>query len=206
MTARIIRKKISSSNVDAKITTHTAVLDAHTKNSLEEYKIGYYPTPFFTGYNVGALVIPADYIYAIPVPIVRPVTIDGIACHCSTLEANVSARLGIYASSAMLPTNLVLDAGTVSLATAGQKMISISQALAKGIYWFCILSNATGTAQLYRYSTGAPNFCLNTTFGENTYNGYKVAQAYGALPATFPASPALNTNTFLVLPRIASLD
>jgi len=68
-------------------------------------------------------------------------TATRLAVNITTAFAGGVARLGIYNNSANedYPGTLLLDAGTISLATTGAKQITISQSLSQGLYWLAIL-------------------------------------------------------------------
>lgn len=64
-------------------------------------------------------------------------TFDLITTNVATAAASSVLRMGIWTPHATTfrPATLVLDCGTVSSATTGEKTISISQQLTPGFYW-----------------------------------------------------------------------
>lgn len=80
-------------------------------------------------------------------PIFVPIrdTYTIIAIHNITTNASGTARLGLYDfdTSNAKPSTLVVDAGTVSLTTAGIKEATISVTLDRGLYYgACVASHA----------------------------------------------------------------
>lgn len=93
----------------------------------------------------------ADQVRFIPIAVSQDETYDSIGVNVSSAGmAGEVARLGIYQgeidSTGLQITDLVLDAGTVSVATTGNKTISINQALTQGYYWLAFVTDS-GTAQ-----------------------------------------------------------
>ena len=62
-----------------------------------------------------------------------------------TLSAGTSARLGIYNVANGVPTSLLLDCGTISTASTGEKEATISQSLNVGFYYLAIVCDNTPT-------------------------------------------------------------
>lgn len=88
-------------------------------------------------------------------------TFDQICMTVGTVaEATKVARLGIYKCERGVPTTLVLDAGTVSLGTTGQKSLTISQTLQPGVYFLVCTTNAT-TANARAVSANVDGFRVN---------------------------------------------
>ncbi len=101
--------------------------------------------------SMGNAVIGADDLWYLPVYVERSRTFTQIGLHVIIAGAGGTvARLGIYAatfdgSGDLTPGALTLDAGTVSVATTGQKSIAISVTLAQGFHFFAISSDGTPT-------------------------------------------------------------
>jgi hypothetical protein len=127
---------------------------------------------------------------------------------CSA-TGDADVRVGIYASTAMknlYPSSLIIDCGVQSLATGGNKVWTPNTVLTgPGVVWFAWLaSTANGQVigPLSNLTKPSPFTFLGRTqpTSSNHYVGVTVAQAYGVLPATFPAGAALlasNTSPFL---------
>lgn len=101
-------------------------------------------------------------------PIVIPArtTFTKIGINVTSAIASSVARLGIYKMGASgIPTTLVLDAGTVSTASTGEREITISQSLEAGAY-FLVYQNTGGV--------GAP------TISVLAFAGSYMTEIYGA--------------------------
>jgi len=123
------------------------------------------------------------------------ITIDRIGC-IVTVAAGAGSleRLGIYNSSLTecYPGTLLFDAGTVSVASTGNREITILQTLSEGIYWLAYLADTVVTSAPTLRQHGnqinqfAPITSANTNFQTGT--AFRAAGvASGSLPATFPA-------------------
>jgi len=193
---------------DDDLVNHAADLDAHTYNLWERLQIGKYKTyPLFTkSGEISAVAMGANKLITMPLPVARAMTLDRIGVKFQAGGgAGTHARLGIYNDgSDIYPGTLLLDAGLVDSSAAAIVAITISQSLTKGLYHIAIISD--GTPALYRaqYFIGMGGYA---SAGNYWGCGWEVAQAYGALPATFHAGAAQDA-TYLrrLLYRIASLD
>lgn len=132
--------------------------------------------------------ISANYLHASPFPIAVQMTFDRIGIYVYYTGAGVS-RLGIYTDDGCYPASLVLDAGTVNVATAGWKEIAIDQTLTPGLYWIVVHPEVNHSVD------GNPQDFVPSLLGFDPRNlakhSWLIAQAYGALPATFPAGATL---------------
>jgi hypothetical protein len=128
---------------------------------------------------------------AVPLVISGSVSIVGIGTEIATVTAGGSVRLGLYTDSlsGAYPGALVVDAGTVSAATAAAVEATISSlSLTPGIYWLATMpeganipmrchNGATPLVQaLTLPNTGANADCCYSATGVTT----------GAMPPTFP--------------------
>lgn len=140
--------------------------------------------------------VTANRLYAIPHVVGETTTFTRIGIRVSSAIAG-NARLGIYNWAAGVPTTLVLDCGTVSTGTLGDKEITISQSLAAGVYALGVVFDAAPSVavanerNLINYLVGDVSSTGNDVF-------QYVAHVYGALPASFgtptytgTASPSL---------------
>ncbi len=138
-----------------------------------------------------AVAIAANTLYLLPFQFDTAETWDAIFTHVNSTGTATLARLGIYdpVLSASPPTfHLLVDAGTVSVATTGSKSLTgLGRSLAAGkLVFLAILSDgawtnlgSTGTnlrRPLLRGQNGSLNGGLVTH--------YTKAQTYGALPST----------------------
>ena len=145
----------------------------------------YYGYPFLEGLANAALT--ANRLHGMPIYISSPCTITKIGVEVNTASAG-NARLGIYnMGSDGLPSGLLLDAGTVSTGTTGEKEVAISQALFPGWYFLAIVTD-NAIAQLRcinGYSSGS--FLSGAPAANTLTTGYApyVAHTYGTLPSLF---------------------
>ena len=115
-------------------------------------------------------------------------------------------RLGIYnnAAGGDYPGTLLLDAGTVTTATAGAKTITISQSLSAGLYWIGYLQTAgAGNTQLLGVTsntfTGAGAGAMSMVIPTATTASFSAVQniawrqtGTSTLPATFAGTTLLS--------------
>jgi hypothetical protein len=121
-------------------------------------------------------------------PVYVPVTAfcQAIAARITTLAAGSSIRLGIYSDSSGIPGALLIDAGVVSGAVADEVALALTTWLRAGWYWLACLSDGIPTVRAV--SNGGPSLLgLASNTATDVDNFVYAAQAYGALPANFPA-------------------
>lgn len=153
---------------------------------------------WFTSPKAGTLTVPsalvANRLYAMPFIVPKNITVDRIGVQVTTLSTT-TARLGIYSDNGnCYPGSLLLDAGTIDVTSTGAKTIMINQALAAGLYWLVIICAATPSIACIATAAvisilGHASANLNAAQNMGLY----VAQTYGTLPGTFPASPTMIT-------------
>lgn len=149
-----------------------------------------------------------DQFYPWYVP--TDITIDQMVIEVTASGAG-TARLGIYnADVNWQPTSLVLDAGTVSVASTGVKTISVSQALPAGRYLAVSNTNVAHTLRAYRggcnYLGIAPAMGASPFFTQLYHNA---GRSYAAFPSTGDSIDGVTTGSttdFLhcVLCRVSS--
>lgn len=136
----------------------------------------------------------AARMYAMPFICPKAITLDQIGVYVSTLSTT-TARLGIYADNGnCYPGALLLDAGTIDVTATGAKKIAINQALsANTLYWLVIVCAATPAIYCIPVAGVINVLGTSNALGTAQNAGLYVAQTYGALPGTFPASPTMIT-------------
>jgi hypothetical protein len=149
----------------------------------------YYRTP---SPQEGSANIGTNNLVLTPIFVDRTLTADRIVASThSSFVGSSTVRLGIYSNVNGAPSDLVLDAGTVSF-TAGNQVreITISQSLSVGFYWFAFCqqgtppttSNYLGANELYttsnNYLYGKPDM------GTQTIQGFYTPSITGAFPST----------------------
>lgn len=124
-------------------------------------------------------------------------TVDEMAVRCAVTNATDLVRLGIYSDVDGVPSSLIIDAGTVTIATATTRIASITPTLlTAGRYWLAVVfqTGATSTGAITGFTAGytAPTYKYAdnalTALGPGATNPcfYTVGGAYttGALPAS----------------------
>jgi hypothetical protein len=111
-----------------------------------------------------------------------------------TAHSGRTARLCIYSNVAGqdYPGALLLDAGTVSIATTGLKIITISQSLPAGTYWLGIVANDNlYTRGAFGYAGSSQSKMPSLTSQVSNAVAW-IRTGVSTLPATFTHT-ALNT-------------
>lgn len=102
------------------------------------------PGWYSAGFQYTALML-SRLIY-IPIYVSHDQTFTGIGIYVSAATPpGFIARLGIYNTVNGFPASLNLDAGTVSVATTGDKIIVLSHPLGRGLYNLAIVTNHVPT-------------------------------------------------------------
>ena len=134
-------------------------------------------------------------------------TVDQMAIQATVTSATTNVRLGLYSDLDGVPDALLVDAGTVAIATLGTKTANIGPlALSKGRYWLAVcfqsaattagaIQGFTGTSghPIYKYSDSALaalSFAAATHPAHFTISG---AYTSGALPASAAGLPFVDT-------------
>ena len=124
------------------------------------------------------------------------ITIDRLAIYVSTAGAAGSvARMGLYADDGTLhPGQLIYGSGEIDTTATGQKTavppspIVIAKATP---FWTCFLCGVAAPKLKSSDITCRPALGTDNIGGGWLSNGFYANKAYGALPATHPASPFL---------------
>lgn len=159
--------------------------------SLTPTGLSYWVKPPHASADGTSLAATEDVTYYVPVYL-PTCTIDRIAISTRSTPTPTSGnttRLGIYAnSSANLPGNLIIDAGTVNPAAVNTSYeITISQAITSGWHWLAMNRQVTsGTAPNYRAAEASaylPAMSFLTSSGDGslpTAKGYTQTGVTGA--------------------------
>lgn len=124
-------------------------------------------------------------------------TVDALAAGVASAATGGTGRIGLYGDDGGKPGALIVDGGTISLASATNQTVAISQALTPGVYWIGLLvENLSGSGTL-RASNGcaflvASNASTALTVDTNGY--YSDGVAAGELPDPFPSPLGINTS------------
>lgn len=151
------------------------------------------------GWNVGGststAAASADRLYGLPFLCRYPTVFTRIGIEVTSGAAG-AARLGIYKMVDGLPTDLVIDAGTVDTASPAVLEATISQFIPVGPIFLACVFNATPTL---RTSAANASFTQSMIGGGSPDSGtgegaiYK-SFTYAALPATFGTPSYANTS------------
>ena len=124
----------------------------------------------------------------VPFELTADKTVTSIGCEVTVAAAISTVRLGIYKIGPTgIPTDLVIDAGTVDSSTTGGKEVAISQALVAGMY--ALAAVAQGGTPTVRTITGGGALdvgagSLASSTQSNPQTGFYASSIAGALPAT----------------------
>lgn len=141
----------------------------------------------------------------VAVPFIAPQrggTVDRIDFQINTLGAG-NGRLGLYSNtsdSTLYPNALLADGGSISTATTGVKSTTISVALAGGsLNWLVYNTDNAVALVLQLNGTDVTSMLGQPAAGGTAYHAaISVAQAFGAMPATFTAGGAYVLSTSFV--------
>jgi hypothetical protein len=168
------------------------------------YAVGRYYGPS-TDVSVGTVATVLNRMWLVPFDVGRQITLDriGIEITVAGTTANV-VRLGIYGTAAGLPSNRILEAGSVDGTAVAFPELAISQTLTPGLYWLAVVSQV-GTPCEVRALGGAsiPYIGHTANPGSTNYRSYRVDSITGALPASI-ASPVADGSAPRPLVRIAA--
>lgn len=146
-----------------------------------------------------------DIIRAIPFIVSKTTTLDRIGMEITGAgTAGSVLRLGIYDDVNGVPTNLILDAGTIAADSATAQTIKISQVLTPGLYYLTFVHNSTATITVRaHFAYTHPQICGFNASWNLTQNAGSIAATftYGTLPSTFPTT-AIAPITGSVVPAI----
>ncbi len=151
------------------------------------------------GNNNGATTTTAfakDRVYYFPFNVEKAVTLDRIGLEVTGAgTASSLIRIGIYNSANVLPTTLVLDAGTILGDSGTQQAITINQALVPGLYLLCLTHNSTANITIRALiGSDSPNFLGFPNNSLTPNNFYHVANTYAVLASTAVAPDTLTNN------------
>lgn len=131
----------------------------------------------------------ANSLQAIPFIVPKMITLDRIAMEIiGAGTAGSLVRIGIYASTNVLPIDLVGDYGTIAGDSATFQSITINQTLPPGLYWFACLSNSAAAITFRGIPVAAMPFILGVPNNLGTGNSATTVKStftYGALPNPF---------------------
>ncbi len=147
----------------------------------------------------------ANRLYGAYLAVPRDVVVDRIGCSVYTADNEKIVRLGIYEDRDRdgYPDCLVLDAGVVDISAAGDKEITIGEALGAGSYYIAFLSD--GAPALYANTaprTRTPVGMIQAKPSLYTHTWW-IDHACGPLPDPFPGSAVADYREYQVGIRVA---
>lgn len=156
----------------------------------------YYLTSRNTVPTLTAGTVSTGFLYATPFVVPRGGTLDRIGVEITTAVAAQTFRVGIYSATSatnIYPNARVLDSGALSAAATGLVSATISQALTGGtLYWAIVASSHNNIAmRLISQNDHLQTLGVGTAALGTFHTRLHVAQAYGALPANYPAGATL---------------
>jgi hypothetical protein len=131
----------------------------------------------------GNFAVTANRLYFKPFVVGATATFTKVGINVTTGAGN--ARLGIYNMADGAPTTLVLDCGTVSTASTGEKEVTISQSLTAGVYAIAAVFDNTPNISYSSDESFSAHFVGSDSFTGSANGGGYVAHTYGALPTPF---------------------
>lgn len=154
---------------------------------MESYVAGrYYGGGYINPSVATTLALTANTLYAVPFRVADHWKFPDLNFVVSSGAAG-SARLGIYSWENGGPKTLLFDAGTVSVASAGIKSLSLNRYLETGVYALAIVSDVAPT--IYASSANIQQMeCVGLTAIGAAATQISRAFAYGPLPAVFGAA------------------
>lgn len=150
-----------------------------------------------TAFAIGTLV-------AVPFVSTRGGTLDRIAFAVTTGGgAGSKARVGIYDSVSDIdpyPNTLVVDGGEYDSTVVGVKNTVINVALTPNKLYFLVYLCGTAAPTVRATTTNVmePIYGMDNAFAATVGTVISVAQAYGALPGTFPSGGTINSAAVVV--------
>jgi hypothetical protein len=140
------------------------------------YRNSNYYFPYLMAGGSGTFATTTNQIYYAPFFVRKKTTFTRIGIQVTATGGTI-ARFGIYNSDNGVPTSLVLDCGTVSTASTGEKEATISQSLNVGFYFLAVVCDGSVTNYTTTNNASASSYSVGQTsrtgqaFGFNTANG-----------------------------------
>ncbi len=153
-----------------------------------------YLTPIING--ISTIVLSSNVLYMVPIWVTENRTFTSIAIgYVSSGITSGLAELGIYKANRFTgqPTQLIVDAGSVSVSTTGTKSTTINVNLNSGMYYLALVSNSAPTL----YSIISNNLGTQFNSGINDISGLNRAFTFGSLPSDESGQTYNLQNTFI---------
>lgn len=189
-TTPAISMAASSTTVDGYLSAANFQILKANSNIFSIFRSGMWLSTPYTSITSGAGWT-ADSIRAYPIAITKDVTFANIRAEVTTLIAGSNIRLGIATDSNGYPGTIVFDSGNISCASTGMKSAAVNMSFTASdrIIWL-LLNMSVGTIG-FRYASSTISYLGRPAAGGTTIGGlYRVASAFGAFPASYPAGAA----------------
>jgi hypothetical protein len=175
-------------------------------------RIGAYGEPMASGQYYLSMVgsgltnqgMTLNRLYAMPFFVGRACVLDRLAQRVTVAGASSNTiRLGLYSDDNGKPGALLVDAGTADATTTGVKALTVSVAIAQGLYWLATVAQ-TGTACSCHGNTtnvkmpGMPTLASDLA----THSSWTQDSVTGGLPGPF-AGTTISSVFFNVAARAA---
>jgi hypothetical protein len=172
------------------------------KLSFALIRSGSYSSPSGT---VAATTLTANRLFYIPYVVSRRIAFDRLAIwHNATVGgAGSVVRLGIYAAANDIPTDLIIDAGTVDMTSAAGalKAVTIATTIEPGLVFLAGVSQwVTTSPAIFAISNGAIRV---PSVEQVAGSGYTQDSVTGTLPPTATPATAASSQPLLVYIRAA---
>jgi hypothetical protein len=161
------------------------------------YRNNYYYFPYLMAGSSSPMTLNTNDIYYVPFFVRKKTTFTRIGTQVTTLGGTI-ARFGIYNAANGVPTSLLLDCGTVSTASIGEKEATISQSLNVGFYFLAIVSDGIPSI----YSTSNTGSSSGYAIGQSTRSGSSYGYLNSNGSTTLP-NPATTSSLIFVIPAIS---
>lgn len=140
------------------------------------------------GFSANGFTAVADQLHFVPFYSWSRRTYDRIGVHVATADVGKVARLGIYEGNVdRIPTDLLVDAGQVTMGPAGGKEATISVELApRRLYWLAYVSDGVPLLRSHNQAEGGflPLGKLDSGNSTNQIRQVYQTHTFGALPST----------------------
>jgi len=154
------------------------------------YRTNNYYFPYLMAGGSSTIGISTNTIYYVPFFVRQKTTFTRIGIQVTILGGTI-ARFGIYDAANGFPTSLVLDCGTVSTASTGEKEATISQSLNVGFYYLALVSDGAPTIYSTTNNASASSYSLGQTGRTSQVYGLSIANGSTTLPN--PAQTVLSS-------------
>jgi hypothetical protein len=156
------------------------------------YRTGYYYGPIIDGGLLSSGGSPTlNQMVAVPFVCPTDTTFTRIGVNVTATGGTGVYRLGIWSANGAVPGSLLLDAGTVTTTSTGDKEISISQLLPMGNYFLSIALQVSGSPNILGLTndpTAGSNALTGRASSSTTsriYGYLSGSSVSGSLPSSF---------------------